>query len=111
MGHKVMFVAIRLALQHLGIVNDGFAVGLVVVDYPYLIPMGLPEPDRRRIANAQVPCGIDRQPSVLRDISDTALALSLSYLPAEVPALDRGIEATFKLLGVLFRRHFLLSGL
>src|SRR5262245_66238098 len=77
------------------------AGGFVVVDDPDLAPDHLREPDRGRIADAEVPGRPHQRGRIVGHGSDALFLLSARHQLPVVGADDRGVERAFELLGVL----------
>ena len=98
-------------LEQPRIVVEPLAGRLVVVQQMDLRPGELGEPDRRRIADAEVPGGIDRQIGIVRDAADAPGPLRLGHRPAVIGAPDRRLEGAFEFLVVFLLRHVAPRGI
>ena len=100
---EMLDVAVSLVRQHIRVVVERVAAGLVVVDQPQPIRAQLREPDSRGVIPAQVPAGVHAQHWVHRERDDAPLCPGrLQHAGVDRP-LDRGVERALVLLVVLGR--------
>ena len=88
-GHVVVAARPGLAAHHPGIMVEAHAVGLVVIDDADLRARHLPPPDRRGIADAEVPGGVDGELRSRLDGGDASVLLGALQLPRPVGAEHR----------------------
>ena len=91
--------------------GQAFAARLVVIDEPHLAVAALDEPDGGRIADANIPPGLDGEVWLPRDCRQAILLLGGLQQGAVVTALDRRGEGAFELLEILVAAHRLFGGL
>jgi hypothetical protein len=65
----------------------------------------LPEPNRCRVADAQIPSGVNRETRLARNGTDLPDGLNRIQYRAIVGPVNCSIRITFKLCRILLRRH------
>src|SRR3546814_3828670 len=101
MRQQVLTIDIGPLAQGAGVVVEPDAGCLVIVDQPGFAPRALAEPDRRGIADAEIPGGMDRQGRLPRHRTDLPLPLRRRQQLAVIGAHDRSEEHTSELQSLM----------